>query len=82
MGRRVIIDGVEYVPVTQGTPHAEQIARALMEQFWGELSQCQDWRKEAAELWVHVDECSDGDVSVLDMATKIYSRMNDTQAEG
>ena len=74
MGRRVIIDGVEYVPVTQGAPHAEQIARALMEQFWGQLSQDQDWRKEAAELWVHVDECSHDGVSVMDVAARIMSR--------
>ncbi len=75
MGRRVIIDGVEYVPITQGTPHAEQIARALMEQFWGELSEDRDWQTEAGELFVHVDECSHDGVSVMDVVARIMSRI-------
>ena len=76
MTRSVVIDGVTYVPIAEGNPNAEQIARALMQQFWGELPKDRDWKTEAAELFVHVDEGQYGNPSVLDVVGMIFERMS------
>lgn len=75
MSRSVVIDGVTYVPISEANPNAEQIARALMQQFWGEIPSDMDWKKEAAELFVHVDEGQYGNPSVMDVVGIILERM-------
>jgi hypothetical protein len=75
MAKSVVIDGVTYVPICEANPNAEQIARALMQQFWGEIPHDKDWKTEAAELFVHVDEGQYGNPSVMDVVGIILERM-------
>jgi hypothetical protein len=76
MAKSVVIDGVTYVPVAESMPSAEQIARALMEDFWGELPSDKDWKVEASELFVHVDEGQYGNPSVMDVVARIVNRIS------
>lgn len=72
---KVIIDGVEYVPISNSNPSAEHIARGIMELFWGEIPQDKDWKSEASELFVNVQEDSFGNPSVMDVVGRILKRM-------
>ena len=71
---KVIIDGIEFIPTTEGNPSAEQIARGIMEEFFGDLKY--DWRVEAENLRVH---CSDGleehYPTVMDVVASILKRL-------
>lgn len=55
MRPKVIIDGVEYVPVAESTPNAKQIATALIERYMGQFDES-EWEKLANELQVCVSE--------------------------
>ena len=72
----VIIDGVRYAPITDSNPNAEQIARGIMENFWGEIPDSYDWKEEARSLRV---SCSDREStscpSVLDVVGQILHRI-------
>ena len=65
----VVIDGVEYVPISQSNQNVEQIARGIMEQFWGKVPD--DWEHEANSLFVHIDEDSCNDPSVMEVVGRI-----------
>lgn len=72
----VVIDGVEYVPISKANPNAEQIARGIMESFWGELPIGYSWERESSELRV---DCSDGlkddSPTVIEVVGRILNRM-------
>jgi hypothetical protein len=51
----VIIDGVEYVPVSESNPNAKQIAIALIERYMGKFNE-EEWESLATELQVCVSE--------------------------
>lgn len=79
--RSVMIDGVEYRPVSEGSPNAEQIARAIMEEFWGELPEGNNWEGEAESLFVSVSESNkDGEPSVMTVVGRILARMTNQTA--
>lgn len=66
---KVVIDGVEYVPISQSNPNAEQIARGIMEEFWGKVPD--DWEHEANTLFVYVNEESSNGPSVMEVVGRI-----------
>lgn len=70
----VVIDGVAYVPVSESNPNAEQIARGIMEQFWGELPEDTDWKEESNQLFVRVQEEPYGNPSVMQTVEMILKR--------
>ena len=55
MRSKVIIDGVEYVPVSKSNPNAKQIAIALIERYMGKFDES-EWESLANELQVCVSE--------------------------
>lgn len=55
MRPKVIIDGVEYVPVSESNPNAKQIAIALIERYMGKFDESK-WEELAHELQVCVSE--------------------------
>lgn len=79
--RSVMIDGVEYRPVSEGNPNAEQIARAIMEEFWGELTEDFRWEDEAGTLFVGVDTDSSNGPSVMTVVGRILARMANQTAD-
>lgn len=55
MRSKVIIDGVEYVPVSESNPNAKQIAIALIRRYMGKFDES-EWESLANELQVCVSE--------------------------
>ncbi len=55
MRPKVIIDGIEYVPVSESNPNAKQIAIALIERYMGKFDESK-WEELAHELQVCVSE--------------------------
>lgn len=55
MRSKVIIDGVEYVPVSESNPNAKQIAIALIRRYMGKFDES-EWKSLANELQVYVSE--------------------------
>lgn len=55
MRPKVIIDGVEYVPVSESNPNVKQIAIALIERYMGKFDES-EWERLANELQVCVSE--------------------------
>jgi hypothetical protein len=51
----VVIDGVEYAPVSESNPSAKQIAIALIQRYMGKFDESQ-WQALAEELQVCVSE--------------------------
>lgn len=58
MRSKVIIDGVEYVPVSKSNPNAKQIAIALIGRYMGKFDES-EWESLADELQVCVSEDMD-----------------------
>jgi len=52
---RVIVDGVEYVPVSESNPNAKQIATVLINRYMGAFDESR-WEELANELQVCVSE--------------------------
>ena len=52
---KVIIDGIEYVPISQSNPNAKAIAIALIERYMGKFDHS-EWEALANELQVCVSE--------------------------
>ena len=72
----VIIDGVEYVPISKANPNAEQIARGIMESFWGGLPDGYSWEREASELRIDCsDSLHDNDPTVMEVVGRILNRL-------
>jgi hypothetical protein len=55
MTSKVIIGGVEYVPVSESNPNAKQIAIALIKRYMGKFDES-NWEELANELQVCVSE--------------------------
>lgn len=55
MRPKVIIDGIEYVPVSESNPNAKQIATALIERYMGKFDES-EWERLANDLQVCVSE--------------------------
>jgi len=76
---KVVIDGIEYVPVAEASPNAEQIARGIMDSFWGSsIPDYTTWQEEAKSLYV---ECTDlpsagCDTQVIDVVSAILKRIS------
>jgi hypothetical protein len=75
---KILVDGIEYVPVSAANPSAEQIARGIMEHFWGELSAEHDWEEEAGSLRVRCDDTfrKDEGITVEEMTAAILKRIS------
>lgn len=72
----VKITGVRYLPVAKSNPSAEQIARAIMKWFWGELPEDLDWETEAKELRVSCSDSEDGNCpTVMEVVAEILARI-------
>ena len=75
---RVVIDGVEYVPVSKSNPSAEQIARGIMESFWGEIPRGCDWKDQANDLRCRCSDSfplNDEDPTVMQVVGHILARI-------
>ena len=78
--RDVIIDGVRYVPAIEGNPTAETIARAIMQDFWGEIPSAYKWENEARTLRVQCSDSLSRDcITVEEMTARIINRINSTE---
>ena len=71
---RVIIDGVEYVPIMESNPSAKQIATALIEQYMGKFDDS-DFEELAKTLQVCVTEEVESP-TVLEMTARIMRAIN------
>ena len=79
---KVIIDGIEYVPVDKTHPTAEAIARGLLDTFWGdELPSKYDWESEARNIMVMVsDSFKKGSApTVMEVAAAILKRLEEQE---
>lgn len=70
---KVIIDGIEYVPVSEANPNYESIVRGLADQFgiYGPLEEAIDG------LWVEIreDPSCDNVLTVREVAAEIIRRI-------
>lgn len=74
--QHVVINGVEYLPVSKANPNAEQIARGIMESFWGEIPDSYSWENEASELRVECsDSLHDDSPTVMEVVGQILNRL-------
>ena len=71
---RVIIDGVEYVPIIESNPSAKQIATELIEQYMGKFNDS-DFEELAKTLQVCVTEEVESP-TVLEMTARIMRAIN------
>ena len=74
MARNVVVDGVEHVPISESNPNVEQIARGIMEEYWGEIPANNDWQHEANTLFVSINEDPENGPSVMDVVGRILAR--------
>lgn len=74
MSRKAVVDGVEHVRISESNPNAEQIARGIIEEYWGEIPAANDWEHEANTLFVSIDEDADSGPSVMEVVGRILAR--------
>jgi hypothetical protein len=73
---KVVIDGVEYVPVSESNPNAKQIAIALIRRYMGKFDESQ-WEVLAEELQVCVSEDMK-EPTVMQTVSEILAAMDQT----
>jgi hypothetical protein len=73
---KVVIDGVEYVPVSESNPNAKQIAIALIRRYMGKFDESQ-WEVLAEELQVCVSEDMK-EPTVMQTVSEILTAMDQT----
>ena len=73
---KVVIDGVEYVPVSESNPNAKQIAIALIRRYMGKFDESQ-WEALAEELQVCVSEDMK-EPTVMQTVSEILAAMDQT----
>jgi len=63
MAHEVLIDGVRYMPAVHATSTVETLLRVLVEQWWGETMEEDEYRKALRYLHVTVtdDDENEGD---------------------
>jgi hypothetical protein len=73
---KVVIDGVEYAPVSESNPNAKQIAIALIRRYMGKFDESQ-WEVLAKELQVCVSEDMK-EPTVMQTVSEILAAMDQT----
>jgi hypothetical protein len=74
---KVIVDDVEYVPISNANPNTEQIARGIMESFWGEIPTAYSWEGQANSLRVCCsDSLNDDSPTVMEVVGQILNRLD------
>ena len=54
---KVIIDGIEYVPAKEVVVNADDVARTLLSQFWGEIKNDEEIYKIMDSVRICVSDC-------------------------